>query len=120
MVVDDHRDIVDTHAFLLETLGQVVARAYDGKSALGMAAEFRPDIVLLDLDMPGMSGIYVARLMSVMPELAATRIIAHTAFARPEYSAATESAGFDDFVKKPLALADLVRILLEGPRAAPR
>jgi len=111
LIVDDHRDTVDTEALFLETLGQTVARAYDSESALRVAAQFRPDIVLLDLDMPRMSGVEVGRRLRKIPGLENARIIAHTGFTRSEYVAETHAAGFDDFIIKPVSAAQLGALL---------
>ena len=111
LVVDDNRDTVDSEALLLQMLGQSVQRAYDGASALRVAREFQPQIVLLDLDMPGMSGLEVARQLRKMPFMGEARIIAYTGFARPEYRAATDAAGFDDFITKPVPLSKLINLL---------
>jgi len=111
MVVDDNRDTVDSEALLLQMLGQSVQRAYDGASALRIAAEFQPQLVLLDLDMPGMSGLEVSRQLRRMPSMKDARIIAYTGFARPEYRAATDAAGFDDFITKPASLTRLINLL---------
>lgn len=110
LVVDNERDTADMQAMLLEMLGQQVQRAYDGRSAIAMARRFRPDIVLLDLDMPGMGGVDVAR------ELRAggwhARIIAHTG-SITDYTAALRLAGFDGFLAKPAGIAALVAVLRE-------
>jgi len=111
LVVDDNRDTVDSEALLLTTLGQTVRRAYDGPSAVRMAQEFEPDVVLMDLDMPGMSGFDVARHLSACAWMQKARLVAYTGFARPEYRAAAEAAGFDDFILKPATLAQLISIL---------
>ena len=111
LVVDDNRDTVDTEARLLEALGQSVQRAYDGPSALRIAAEFKPEIVFLDLDMPGMSGLEVARQLRALPALAASRLVAYTGFARPEHRAAAVAAGFNDIILKPGTLNQLIAIL---------
>jgi CheY-like chemotaxis protein len=113
LVVDDNRDTVDSEALLLQMLGQTVQRAYDGASALRLAAEFQPQIVLLDLDMPGMSGLEVARQLRRMPIMKDVKVIAYTGFARPEYRAATDAAGFDDFITKPVPLTRLINLLHE-------
>jgi len=111
LVVDDNRDTVDTEARLLEALGQSVQRAYDGPSALRIAAEFKPEIVFLDLDMPGMSGLEVARQLRALDPVAKARLVAYTGFARPEYRSAAVAAGFDDVILKPGTLNQLISIL---------
>lgn len=112
LIVDDDRDIVDTQAVLFENLGQTVCRAYGGKSAVELAPHFGPDLILIDLDMPVMSGFKVAEELRKLPGMKGVRLVAHTAFGRPEYLAATESSLFDDYVRKPMTFSRLVRILL--------
>jgi len=117
LIVDDQIDVAHTEALLLSQLGQTVQCAYDGSSALAIAADFRPDIVLLDLDMPGMDGFETARQLRRVAAMRGARVIAHTGFARPEYRTATDAAGFDGFFVKPLRLADVIKVLKEAPPA---
>lgn len=64
MVVDDERRIADTLALILQHSGYETATAYDGPSTLALCAKFRPDLVLTDVVMPGMSGIELAMAVS--------------------------------------------------------
>ena len=114
LVIDDNRDTVDSEALLLAALGQDVRRAYDGASAVRIATEFKPDIILLDLDMPGMNGFDVARHLSALPWMERTRLIAYTGFGREEYRAAAEAAGFDDFILKPGTIAQRLALLKDA------
>ena len=69
LVVDDHQDCADSLAMLVELSGHVVETAYDGPSAIVLAHDFKPDIVLLDIAMPEMDGYEVAgRLLSQFPD----------------------------------------------------
>jgi CheY-like chemotaxis protein len=111
LVVDDNIDTADSEALLLTQMGQTVQQAYSGAHALGMAEEFRPDIVLLDLRMRGMDGYEVARRLRQMPSMRGTRIIAYSGYGRPEDDAAIDAAGFDDFSSKPMPLSELIKIL---------
>jgi CheY-like chemotaxis protein len=111
LIVDDNRDAVDMEARLLKMLGQVVALAYDGPTALRIANDFKPEIVLMDLDMPGMTGFDVARHLSACPWMEGAHLVAYTGFALPRYRSAAIAAGFDDFIMKPVPLAQLLSIL---------
>lgn len=111
LVVDDNRDTADSEAMLLSSFGQIVQRAYDGPSAVRIAIEFAPQIVLLDLDMPGMNGFEVARHLSACSWMKEARLIAYTGFARPEYRVAAQAAGFDDFLLKPATLSQWLSIV---------
>ena len=112
LVVDNERDTADMQAMLLEMLGQTVQRAYDGRSAVALARRFRPDIILLDLDMPGMDGVDVARELRGSGLFTRVRIIAHTGSVS-EYTQALRMAGFDGFLTKPAGIAALVALLRE-------
>jgi CheY-like chemotaxis protein len=69
LVVDDNKDAADSLNLLLESMGHEVFTVYDGQAAIGAAQTFRPDVVLLDIGMPQMSGYEVARgLLSAAPE----------------------------------------------------
>lgn len=112
MVVDNERDTADMQAMLLEMLGQSVEKAYDGRTAVAIARRFRPDIILLDLDMPGMDGVDVARELRASGLFTRLRIIAHTGSVS-EYTQALRMAGFDGFLTKPAGIAALVALLRE-------
>jgi len=111
LVVDDNSDTVDSEALLLQMLGQTVQRAYDGPSALKLAAQWDPEIVILDLEMPGVSGFDVARQLRGMPKMSSTRLVAHSGFNKPDHRAAAWSAGFDEFLLKPSTAAQLSAII---------
>jgi CheY-like chemotaxis protein len=111
LVVDDNRDAADTLAALLETMGHDVRTAYDGPGALAAAAELRPDAVFLDIGLPGISGLEVARRMRRMPELAGTTLVAFTGYGQEEDRRGALSAGFDHHVVKPVAIAELAAIV---------
>ena len=110
LVVDDNVDTAASEALLLTQLGQTVREAYNGSAALRIAAEFKPEIVLVDLRMKGMDGAEVARRLRRMPEVAGARIIAYSGYGRPE-DEELAAAGFDDFAPKPMPLPALVKIL---------
>jgi CheY-like chemotaxis protein len=119
LVVDDNRDSADTLAALLEAWGHEVRTFYDGPSALAGAAEFDPDIVLLDIGLPKMNGYEVAgrlRQSSKRPMI----LVAFTGYGQDEDRWRVREAGFDYHLVKPLEAAALVRILDSiGTAAAP-
>src|SRR5690606_286101 len=67
LVVDDHRDSADSLSAMLELMGQETATAYDGETAIELARRFRPDLILLDIGLPGLSGYDVARRLRLEP-----------------------------------------------------
>ena len=88
---------------LLQPLGFELAEAGGGEEALERAAEFRPDLVLMDLLMPGVDGLEATRRMRAIPELADTRIIIVSANASAQDRGASRAAGACGFVPKPIA-----------------
>jgi len=119
LIVDDNVDLASSEALLLTQLGQTVQQAYNGVTALAIAEEFHPEIVLLDLKMRDMDGYEVARRLRLMPAMRDAKIIAHSGFGRPE-EAAMDAAGFNDFSGKPMPLSELIKILSKDPDRSDR
>lgn len=111
LVVDDHRDVAATICELLSMLGHVAERAHDGPSALAAFATFAPDLVLLDLGLPGMNGYEVARRLRGEPGGTDVTIVAITGWGQPADRARTREAGFDHHLVKPAALAALREVV---------
>jgi PAS domain S-box-containing protein len=118
LVVDDNEDSTESLATLLKLLGHEVRTAYDGSSALAAARDFRPDVVLLDIGMPGMTGYDVARAMREMPEVRDAVLVAQTGWGQDEDRRRSADAGFDHHLVKPVDLADLQLLLHESGRPA--
>jgi len=106
LVVDDHPLLRDGVAFGLsgEPDMRIVANAHDGRSAIEAFREHRPDITLMDLQLPDMSGIEVMRRLRNEPSLAACRFVALSANAMPEDVEQALQAGFSEYWTKPLNL----------------
>ncbi|WP_296352779.1 PAS domain-containing sensor histidine kinase [Ramlibacter sp.] len=111
LVVDDNRDSADSAADILRLLGHQVQTAYNGASALGVALQLQPTVVLLDLAMPGMDGFETRRLLRAQPGLDQTFFVAMTGFGNEEDRARTRSAGFDAHLTKPVELDALIAVL---------
>ena len=111
LVVDDNHDITLSLEMLLDMLGQDARVAHDGPTALAIAQEFRPDIVLLDLGLPGMDGYEVARALRKLPGGAAIRIVALSGWGDPTSRALSAAAGFDQHWLKPIGVAELTACL---------
>jgi PAS domain S-box-containing protein len=108
LVVDDNVDAADLLSAALEGLGYEIRTVYDGPSALGAAAEFDPDIALLDIGLPAMDGYELARRLRERPPSAKPlRLIAITGYGRDTDRAQTLEAGFDFHIVKPIDLAGL-------------
>jgi CheY-like chemotaxis protein len=101
LVVDDNADLVDMLATVVINLGHDVRKALDGRTALAAATVYHPDVVLLDLGLPVMSGIEVARELRRSPDGAGLRLVALTGWGQPEDRRQTEEAGFDQHLTKP-------------------
>lgn len=111
LVVDDNRDSADTLAMVLQLLGHEVQAVHDGPSALVAVSGFRPDVVLLDIGMPGMNGFEVAKRLRDRPETAGLRLVALTGYGQEEDRRRTQEAGFDAHLVKPASPEELAPIL---------
>jgi signal transduction histidine kinase len=114
LVVDDNKDSADSLAMLLRLLGNDVDTAHDGEQALQAVAAYRPDAVLLDIGLPGMSGYDVARAVRVRPELGQPVLIALTGFGSEEDRRQSRESGFNAHLVKPVELTALQALLAEG------
>jgi CheY-like chemotaxis protein len=112
LVVDDNRDAADTLSMLLEFMGsKEVKVCNDGPAALAEMEAFRPDVVLLDIGMPGMDGNEVARRIRQQPQFAGTRLVALTGWGQDEDRRRTQESGFDHHLTKPVDIAALQALL---------
>ena len=107
LVADDDADIRDLVAFKLEQAGFEVITAEDGPTALSAAHDKVPDIAVLDVSMPGMSGLDVCRMLRADPSTADMMIIMLTARAQETDVEGGFSAGADDYVIKPFSPREL-------------
>ena len=114
MVVDDNRDSADSTMSILRALGHDVVSAYDGPSALELARRVRPDVVLLDLAMPGADGFETLKLLRVQPGMYKSFVIAMTGYGAEEDKQRTRDAGFDAHLVKPIELDSLMRLLYQA------
>jgi PAS domain S-box-containing protein len=102
IVADDNRDAADALAMLLELAGHEVRVAYGGRIALALAQTFRPDVALLDIGMPDLSGYEVAKELRRRPWGTAIYLIALTGWGRDDDRQQTRMAGFDRHITKPI------------------
>jgi CheY-like chemotaxis protein len=114
LVVDDDIDAARSLAKVLTLLhGQKVEIAHDGPSALEMAESFRPQIVLLDISLPGMSGHEVAEQLRRRPWFEGCMLVAVTGWGQENDRATSHAAGFDYHLVKPVDHAT-IQSLLDG------
>jgi signal transduction histidine kinase/ActR/RegA family two-component response regulator len=107
LVVDDHHDAGDSLATLLRLLGHQVRVAYDGMAGLEAARVFRPQVALLDIGMPGIDGIELAKRLRREPEFDDMLMIALTGYGRDEDRRRSSEAGFNAHLVKPVDIAAL-------------
>lgn len=114
LVVDDMKDSAQILADLLGTKGQEVTVVFDGPSAIEAAIANRPDIVFIDLGMPGMNGYEVAERLRDRTELRGTVLVALTGYVQEESRNKAANVGFDRYLLKPANMKELEQILIEG------
>ena len=108
LIIDDVEDNRDLYEEYLLFRGFRVRSAGDGRAGVALAREEAPDVVLLDLRMPGLSGMQTLHLLKELPSLAGVPILALTAHALEEQRREALRAGFDAFIAKPCLPDDLV------------
>ncbi|AKJ29083.1 ATP-binding protein [Caldimonas brevitalea] len=113
LVAEDNPEGLATLVALLEASGCEVHGAQDGLAALDAAARFRPDIVLLDIGMPGMSGYELAQRLRADPRLQAARLVALTGWGSLEDQRKAAQAGFDHHLTKPVEPRRLLRLIAD-------
>jgi two-component system CheB/CheR fusion protein len=119
LVVDDNVDAAVSLGMLLKLAGQEVRVAYDGPAALRHAVDFRPELVLLDIGMPGMDGYEVCRRIRREGSLEGIMLVALTGWGQDEDRRRSHEAGFDRHIVKPVEPSALQRLLAELPVDAP-
>ncbi|MCC6533291.1 MAG: response regulator [Burkholderiales bacterium] len=116
LVVDDNEDSAESMSLLLQCDGHDIGTAYSGETALRLADTLRPDVVLLDIGMPGMMGYEVAQRLRCQNGLDSTMLIAVTGYGRESDVAQARAAGFDHHLVKPIDY-DKLRALLATRQA---
>jgi CheY-like chemotaxis protein len=111
LVVDDNKDAARSLALLLETVGHDTRVCLDGASALEAAEEYRPQVVLLDIGLPGLDGYEVARQMRGRPATAGALLVALTGYGQESDQRRAFEAGFDRHLVKPADLSALASVL---------
>jgi CheY-like chemotaxis protein len=111
LVVDDDLDAAEMLSRALHIAGYEVRQEHDGASALVTAALFHPDVVLLDLGLPGMGGLEVARRLRTLPELSRVRIVALTGMSEPRTRNWGAALGIERHLVKPVDLDTIVETI---------
>jgi two-component system, cell cycle response regulator DivK len=115
LLVEDHEDNRNIYRTILEHFGFAVTLAADGQEGVRLAQEGKPDLILLDIDIPVFDGLEVARKLKGSTATARIPIVALTAYAQPEDRERAQQAGFDGYLAKPVSprrvLAEVRRFL---------
>jgi CheY-like chemotaxis protein len=118
LVVDDSVDNLRLTQLLLECEGYEVRTAEDAEQALAVLRTYRPELILMDIQLPGMDGLELTRRLRRMPEFAKVGIVALTAYAMPGDEANATDAGCDAYITKPIDTRNfhvLIRGYLDKP-----
>ena len=113
LIADDNQDAAITMGWLLEAKGCEVVVVEDGSSALQAVKAFTPDLVLLDIGMPGMNGYDLCIALRKNPALNNATFVAQTGWGQPAHIKRSQESGFHHHLVKPLNMSDLMPILEE-------
>jgi signal transduction histidine kinase len=119
LIVDDNRDALESLATLMQIAGHATRGAADGETALTIAAEWRPQVVLLDLGLPRVDGYEVGRRIRAEPWGQDILLVALTGWGQEQDRRRSREAGFDSHLVKPLDLARLSELLERLPPPQP-
>ena len=111
LIVDDNEDAANSLALVLRLSGHETASVYSAAEALVQAAVFQPEVVLLDIGLPGMDGYEVAQKLRDIPGLRNVRLVAVTGYGRSDDRLRAREAGFDAHLTKPVEFSVLDRSL---------
>lgn len=117
LVVDDNKDAADTVSMLLQALGHDVRLAHDGKVALKTALDYRPDVILLDIGLPGADGFQVATWIRQEPALKDVLLIALTGYGRESDRQRSRDVGFNYHLVKPIDFSKIESLLSAATNA---
>lgn len=111
LIIEDNTDAADSLALLLELLGHEARIARDGLSGVAAVADYRPDVILCDIGLPGLDGYQIARRLRGQPSLCPRMLIALTGYGQDEDRRRALAAGFDRHYTKPADPEELISLL---------
>lgn len=114
LIVDDDADAADLYALWLHGAGHRVSIVSDARRALILAPILRPNVVIVDIGLPGIDGIELVGKLRELPELVHCRYLAVTAYSDPRLPGRCHAAGFSEFFEKPFPEAALVKSVFAG------
>jgi two-component system, cell cycle response regulator DivK len=121
LVVDDNEMFVEMATFVLNKASHLTASANGAEQAMALIPEFKPDLILMDIQMPGTDGMALTSRLKADPGTRHIPVVAFTAYAAKGDEMGLKAAGFDGYIAKPVdveTLAAQVRFWLEGPSSA--
>ncbi len=116
LVVDDNVDTVLSFSMLLQAAGHEVLTAHEGLSAVQSALDYQPDVMLLDIGLPGLNGYEVAKRVRQEPQLRDVVLVALTGYGQDSDRATSLQAGFNHHMVKPASFEQIKQILASVPR----
>jgi signal transduction histidine kinase/DNA-binding response OmpR family regulator len=117
LVVDDSTDVAESMAWMLAGLAREIRMVHSGQAALDLAGQWRPDVILCDIGMPGMDGYETCRRLRRVPGLETAVIAAVTGYGGPEERRKSQAAGFDRHLVKPIGRATLEELVNSAAEA---
>ena len=111
LLVDDNVDAMEMMGFLLAEMGHEAWTTSDADRIEEIALQHKPQVIVLDIGLPGADGYQLARMLKANPQLAHIRLVAHTGYGSPEDRLRAQEAGFDAHLVKPAELEDLEKAL---------
>ena len=113
LIVEDNEANMKLSTFLLESAGHTAVTAITAEAGVTLAGECRPDLILMDIQLPGIDGYEATRRIRAVPALATVPIIAVTSYALSGDEAKTRAAGCDGYVAKPFSPRQLLAKIRE-------
>jgi two-component system cell cycle response regulator DivK len=108
LVIEDNVSNMELATFLLESAGHTVLPATDAEAGLATAAAERPDLVLMDIQLPGMDGLHATALLKASAETSSIPVVALTALAMKGDAERIHAAGCDGYIAKPMAYTEFL------------
>lgn len=104
LIVEDNEMNMRLFSDLLKTKGHQITECLEGTKAVALAEEIKPDLILMDIQLPETSGVALQQQIRTIPSIAKTRIVAVSAFAMKGDAEKLLKTGFDDYLSKPISI----------------